>query len=90
MPGLFGYGRILFFLIPVLFAIGLYISFDKERWGGIIMLLSVVVYNALLISAYGLNSLSDIGYWYLLIPAIIPIFLAGRKAENREKKEVVE
>lgn len=54
------------------------------------MLLSVVVYNALLISAYGFHSLSDIGYWYLLIPAIIPIFLAGRKAENREKKEVVE
>jgi hypothetical protein len=87
---LFGYGRILFFLIPVLFSIGLYVSFDKERRGGIVMLASVLGYNGLFLGAYGFTSLSDIRYWYLLLPAMIPIFLANKRRENTEEKEVAE
>lgn len=71
--------------IPGLFALGLILSFAKERFGGILMALSVVLYDA--ISWYFDKKLpTQLDFWWLLIPAALLIVFSVISQKQRKKR----
>jgi hypothetical protein len=65
--------------IPLLFVIGTVVAFFSEALGGIIIILSVIGFNAVDIAG---GSAFTGSFWYLLIPGVVFVLLA-RLAGNK-------
>jgi len=71
---------ILLMLIPVAFSAGAVLELKSELWGGIIIILSVIGFNAIDIASS--RGFSGVEFWYLLIPGIVFVVLACLKKKG--------
>jgi len=71
--------------IPGLFTLGLILSFFKERFGGILMTLSVLLYYV--VSWYYDKKLpTKLDFWWLLIPAVLFIIFSIISQKQHKKR----
>ena len=71
--------------IPGLFTLGLILSFFRERFGGILMTLSVILYY--IVSWYFDKKLpTKLDFWWLLIPAVLLIIFSVISQNRRQKR----
>lgn len=71
--------------IPGLFTLGLILSFFRERFGGILMTLSVILYYV--VSWYYDKKLpTHWDFWWLLIPAVLLIIFSFISQNRRQKR----
>jgi hypothetical protein len=73
------------FCIPGLFALGLILSFFKERFGGILMTLSVILYYVVS-WYYDKKFPTHWDFWWLLIPAVSLIIFSIISQKQRKKR----
>jgi hypothetical protein len=69
---------LLLICIPLLFSAGLIISFFREFLGGLVMVLSIVVFNGISLMWMGFSQWNP-DFLYLLVPGIIFMALGCRQ-----------